>query len=140
VNDGGGDLRTNATDDEIGAHEPAGSDGLEQLVRQESVDGGDAGDIDDRNGGSGFDDLLGRLSMTIWVRSLSRVPMSGRATPEFDDRRRELKHLVLLAGDDFLAAFLIGPDRKQGQLVEQNGDLPEACCHFFGSAFGEVHL
>ena len=40
------------------------------------------------------------VSITICVRALSSVPISGQredAVPQLDDRRRQLEHLLLLA-------------------------------------------
>jgi hypothetical protein len=42
-----GDLRTHPAHNAVGAHEPGGCDGLEQMLGDERVDGGHAGDVND---------------------------------------------------------------------------------------------
>src|SRR5262249_11461244 len=58
MHDGGSDLRPYAADDAIGAHETGGRDGLQQMLCNERVDGGDARDIDNGYGRAGCDDFL----------------------------------------------------------------------------------
>ena len=74
------DLRTDAADDAVGAHQTGGRDGLEQVLGDERVDGRHAGDVDDRHLEFVSTIRSSRLSITICVRSLSRVPISGTAT------------------------------------------------------------
>ena len=50
------DLRPDAADDALGAHQPRGGDGLEQVLRDQRVDRRHAGDVDDRDAGAGLDD------------------------------------------------------------------------------------
>ena len=74
-----GDLRTDAADHAVGAHQPGGGDRLEQMLGHQGVDGRHAGDVDDGDLGALVDDRWSRFSMTTWVRSLSSVPISGSA-------------------------------------------------------------
>ena len=65
--------------------------------------------------------------MTIWVRALSRVPISGRArTPSHKshDRSGQLEQLLLLASDDVFAALLESLDGVEPELVEQQRRSP----------------
>src|ERR1700749_1077970 len=56
VHDGLRDLRADAADDAVRAHQADRRDGLQQVLRDQGVDGGHAGDVDDRELGAGLDD------------------------------------------------------------------------------------
>jgi len=56
VHDGLGDLRADAADDAVGAHQADRRDSLEQVLRDQSVDGGHTGDVNDRELGTRLDD------------------------------------------------------------------------------------
>ena len=63
-----------------------------------------------------------RLSMTICVRALSSVPISGRArmpSHSLHHRRRELEQLLLLAGDHLLAGPRVALDGVEAEPVDQ---------------------
>ncbi len=63
-----------------------------------------------------------RDSMTIWVRSLSSVPIIGSGqdpVPELDHRRRKLEELLLLPSDHVFPRLLEGPDGEHPHLVQQ---------------------
>ena len=47
MDDGLGDLRADAAEDAVGAHQPRGRDRLDQMLGDQRVDGGHAGDVDD---------------------------------------------------------------------------------------------
>jgi len=58
VHDGLGDLRADAADDAVSAHEAGRGDGLEQVLGDQGVDGRHAGDVDDGHAGAGLHDAL----------------------------------------------------------------------------------
>ena len=61
--------------------------------------------------------------MTIWVRALSSVPISGRArmpSHSSHDRRGEFEQFLLLAADQLFPSTLVAFDRVQAELVEQD--------------------
>ena len=102
------DLRPDAADDALGAHQARRRDGLQEMLRHQRVDGRHAGDVDDRDAGAGVDDLLEQaLHHDLRPRAVERADQRQRedAVPELDDRRRELQHLLLLARDQLLAAL-----------------------------------
>ena len=89
---------------------------------------GHAGDVDDRDLGAGGDDLFEQaLHHDLRARAVERADQRQRqnALPELDDRRGEFEQLLLLAGDDFLAAALVHLGGVQTELVEQARDGPD---------------
>ena len=56
------DLRPDAADDAVRAHQPGGRDRLQQMLRDQRVHGRHAGDVDDRDLGAGLDDPLQQRS------------------------------------------------------------------------------
>jgi hypothetical protein len=65
VDDGLGDLRADAADDAIGAHQARGGDGLQSMLGHQRVDGGHAGDVDDGDQGAPVSTIFSsRLSIT----------------------------------------------------------------------------
>src|SRR3954447_16486253 len=100
------DLRPDAGDDAVGAHQAGGGDGLEQVLGDERVDRRDAGDVDDRQRRVRLDDLLEQaLHHDLRARGVQRADQRQRdhPLPELDHRRGELHQLLLLALDDLLA-------------------------------------
>ena len=65
--------------DAIGPHQPRGGDRLEEMLGNQRVDGGNAGNVDDRDRGLLSTIAWSRFSITTWVR-ISSVSMSGTAT------------------------------------------------------------
>ena len=105
-----GDLRADAADDALGAHEPRGGDGLEQVLRHQRIHRGHAGDVDDGDLGAGLHDPLQQaLHHDLGARAVERADHRQRqdAVPQLDDRRRQLEHLLLLPGDDLLSRLLV---------------------------------
>src|SRR5688572_11734028 len=58
MHDGLRDLRANAADDALGAHQPGGRHRLQEVLRHERVDRGHPGDVENGVRGAGLDDLL----------------------------------------------------------------------------------
>ncbi len=129
VHDGLRDLRPDAADDAVGAHQPRRRDRLEQVLGDQRVDGGHAGDVDDRRCARRCRRCCwSRFSITTCVRALSSVPISGSAedaVPQLHDRRRQLEHLLLLRGDELLARLLVDLGRVEAERVEQSGGRPD---------------
>jgi hypothetical protein len=73
------DLGPDAADDALGPHQAGRGHGLQEVLRGEGVDRRHPGDVDDGDAGAGLHDLLQQVSMTIWVRALSSVPIMGNA-------------------------------------------------------------
>ena len=81
VDDGLRDLRADAADDAVGAHQARRGDRLQQVLRHQRVDGRHAGDVDDGDLRAGRRRCVcSRFSITTWVRALSSVPISGSAS------------------------------------------------------------
>ena len=53
-----GDLRPNAADNTIRAHQTGSGNGLQQMLSHQRVNGRNSRDVDNREGGPGSDDLL----------------------------------------------------------------------------------
>src|SRR5690348_5445353 len=122
MHDGLGDLRANAADDAVGAHEARRGHRLEQVLRGEGVDGRDAGDVEDRHLGPGLDDALEeRLHDDLGPGAVERADHGQRenALPQLHHGGGELQHILLLAEDDLFPALLIDLGREQPQAVEQ---------------------
>ena len=93
---------------------------LQEVLGDERVDGRHAGDVDDRDRRVGLDDAL-EQALHHDLRAVASPACrsaAGRRTPShsFDDRRRELEQLVLLAADDLLARPLVrlGGEQARG--------------------------
>ena len=121
MHDGLRDLRADAADDAVGAHQPGRRHGLEEMLGHQGVDGGYAGDVDDGDAAPGLDDALEQaLHHDLRARAVERADEGQRedTLPELDDRRGQLEHLLLLAGDDPLAGssgrprWCRGPDGR----------------------------
>src|SRR5581483_8833775 len=128
VHNRGGDLRPDAANDAFGAHQPGGSDGLEQVLRDQRIDRGNTGDIDDGDCGACFHDGLQQaLHHDLGALAIQRSDerQGENTVPEFDDGRRQFEELPLLAADYLLAAFLIGLGAQQAELVQKHCDLPK---------------
>ena len=52
MHDGLGDLRPDAAEDAVGAHQPRGGDRLDQVLRDQRIHRGHAGDVDDGDFGA----------------------------------------------------------------------------------------
>ena len=103
------DLRPDAADDAVGAHQPRGGDGLQQMLGGQRIDRGHAGDVDDGDFRFGIDDGLQQVfHHHLGALAVQRADQRQRqdAVPQLDDRRRQFGDLALLADDDFLAALL----------------------------------
>ncbi len=121
MHDGLRDLRANAADDAVRAHQARGGDRLQQMLRDQRVDRRHAGDVDDRDGRAGADDGLQQaLHHHLRAGAIERADerQCKDARPQLDDRRRQLQQLLLLAVDDFFAALLIDLGREERELVE----------------------
>ena len=56
MDDGLRDLRPYSADDAIGAHEPRGRNGFQQMLRHQSIHGRNTGDVDNGDVRTGLDD------------------------------------------------------------------------------------
>ncbi|CAM2160733.1 hypothetical protein PT2222_80317 [Paraburkholderia tropica] len=137
MHDGLRNLRTDAADDAVRAHQARGGDGLEQMLGDQRVDGRHAGDVDDRETRTGIDDLLQQaLHHHLGARRIERADQRQRenAFPQLHDRCREFEQFFLLARDDRLAAFLEGFGGVEAEAVEQQIDRPAQVGEFGGLA------
>ncbi len=128
VHDGLRDLRPDAAHDAVGTHEPDGGHRLEQVLRDQRVHRGHAGDVDDGDVGSGVHDALQQrfhhhLGAVAVERSDHRH--GQHAVPQLDHRGGQLQQLFLLAADDVLARQLEGGDRVLRHPVHQRSAVPE---------------
>src|SRR3569833_2068278 len=122
IHEGLRNLRTNAADDAVRAHQARGSNGFQQMLRHQRIDRRHAGDIDDRNHCSGFDYFLQQtFHHHLRACAIERADQRQRqdVLPQLHHRRRKFQQFILLAQDDLLAAFLINLDREQSKPVEQ---------------------
>ncbi len=71
------DLRADAADDALRSHHPHRGDGLDQVLRHQGIYGRHPGDVDDRDGGALIHDPLEQVLITICVRALPSVQISG---------------------------------------------------------------
>src|SRR5262245_41441367 len=104
------DLRADAADEAVRTHEPRRSDGFQEMLRDERVDGGYAGDIENGDRRASVDDALEEtLHDDLRARAVERADQRQRedAFPQPHDRRRQLQHFLLLAEDDSLAGLLM---------------------------------
>ena len=127
VNDGLGNLRANAADDAIGAHQARGGDRLEQVLRHERIHRRHAGDVDDGDPRPGIDNALQQVfHHDLRARAVERADerQGQHAVPELDDGSRELHHLLLLPHDELFAPFLMQLGRVETELVEQRRHGP----------------
>jgi hypothetical protein len=53
-----GDLRANAADNAVGTHQPSSRYRFDQMLRDQSIDGWNAGDIDDGDLSARFDNVI----------------------------------------------------------------------------------
>src|SRR5262249_29205683 len=128
VDDGLRDLRPDAADDALRAHEPGRGHGLQQMLGHQGVDGRHAGDVDDRDARAGVDDLLEQgLHHDLRPCAVERADeRQGEDTvPQLDHRCRQLEHLLLLARDDLLATLLVHLGGIEPELVEHDVDAPD---------------
>jgi hypothetical protein len=91
VHDGLRDLRADAADDALGAHEARRRDSLQEMLGNQRVHGGHAGDVDDRDARAGVDDPLEQgLHHDLRARAVERADQwqCEDAVPQLDDRRR----------------------------------------------------
>src|SRR5579872_6207170 len=104
------DLRPDAADDAIGAHQARRRYGLQKVLRRQSIAGRHACDVDNGARRALVDDGLKKiLHHDLRALAVQRADnrQSEHALPEFDDRRRQLGDLALLTKNDLFAAFLI---------------------------------
>jgi hypothetical protein len=73
------DLRPDSANDAIGPHEARRGHGLQQMLGDQRIHGGNARDVDHRNIGARLTMASSRFCMTTCVRALSRVPINGSA-------------------------------------------------------------
>ena len=107
--DGLGDLRADAGDDALGAHQPGGHHGLQDVLGDLGVHRRDAGDVDDRVRRAGVDQRLQQpLHHHLGAGRVQRADQRHRddAVPELHHRGGQLEQLLGLVGDQLLA----GPD------------------------------
>src|SRR6195952_2426266 len=100
VHDGLRDLRADAADDAVGAHQADGGDGLEQVLRDQGVDGGHARDVDDGQLGAGLHDARQqRFHDQLRAAGVQRADHRNgqHAVPQLDDGRRQLEQFLVLA-------------------------------------------
>ena len=121
------DLRADARDNAIRAHQPRGGHGLEQVLGNQGVHGRHAGDVDDGDLRTGLDDALEQR----FHDDAGAVAVQGAderqghdAVPDLDHRGGKFEHVLLLAGDHFLAGLLVDLRGVQGELVEQPAHFP----------------
>jgi hypothetical protein len=103
------DLRTNAADDAVGAHQAGGRHGLEEMLRHQRIDSGYARNIDDGNFGAGFHNPLQQiLHHHLCARAVERANQRQRedGIVQLHYRGGQFQHLFLLARDEIFAAFL----------------------------------
>ena len=135
MNDGLGNLRTNAANDAVGSHETRRRDRLQQVLRYQRIDERNTGDIDDGDVRTGIDNLLQEtFHDDLCPLAIQRPDQRKRqdSMPQFHHRSRKLQHVLLLARNDGFARFLIGLNRPQSQFVQQESRRPnlvsEAVC------------
>src|SRR4051812_46580394 len=101
-----GDLRGQPRDDDGGAHELRGIDGLHETVRDALVDIRDTGDVDDDDLGAvrpdAFQELLGQLARPGTVEDPDDRE-NEQALSNLQHRRGQLPDRLLLVPDDALA-------------------------------------
>ena len=127
MHDGLGDLRADAADDAVGAHQARRRHGFDQVLRHQGIDRRHPGDVDDRDLGARGDDLLQQaLHDGLGASAVERPDQRQRqnAIPQPDHRGRQFEQLVLLAADHLLAALLVELGREEAELVEQRRDRP----------------
>src|SRR2546421_3261059 len=121
------DLWPDAADDAVGAHQPRRRHRLEQVLGDQRVHGGHAGDVDDSDGGARLDDAAEQiLHHHLRPRAVQRSDerQAEHALPELDDRRGQLQHLALLMDNDLLAALLVDLGGVEPEAVEGDGHTP----------------
>ena len=74
------DLRPDAADDAVGAHQPRGRHRLQQVLRDQRVDGRHAGDVEDGDRRAGLDDAL---------QQVLHHDLRARAVERADERQRQ---------------------------------------------------
>src|SRR5688572_12932345 len=117
VHDGLRDLGPDAADDAVRAHEPRRGDRLQQVLRDQGVHGGHAGDVDDGDGGAVVHDGLQQvLHHHLGARAVEGADegQGQDALPQLHHRGGQLQQVLLLAVDDLLAALLELVHREDG--------------------------
>src|SRR5580704_286915 len=122
------DLRPDAVDDAIGAHQAGGGNGFDQVLRHQRVDCGHPCDVDDGDLCARIHDLL-EQALHDGLSALAvegATQRQGQDTlPQPHDGRGQFEHLPLLSGDYFFAALLEDLGSKEPELVEQHGGGPD---------------
>ncbi len=101
-----GNLRTDAADDALRAHQPRRGNRLEQVLRNQRVHGRYASDVDDRDARARAHDLLQQvLHHDLRAFAVQGADQRERqnAVPKLDDGSGEFQHFRLLAGDRLFA-------------------------------------
>ena len=80
MHDGLGDLRPDAAEDAVGAHQPRRGNRLDQMLRDQRIDRRHAGDVDDGDLGTGSDDAL---------QQAFHDDLGPRAVERADQRQRQ---------------------------------------------------
>ncbi len=127
MDDGLGDLRPDAGDDAVRAHQAGGGHGLQQVLGDQGVDGRHAGDVDDGDGRTGVDDALQqRFHHHLGAGAVERADDRQGENPfsQADDGGRQFHHVFLLAGDNRLARLQEHVHRIEAQPVEDRGRFP----------------
>jgi hypothetical protein len=104
-----GDLRADAADDAVGAHEPSGGDSFEEVLGDECVDGWNAGNVDYGDVSFVPDDTVQQVfHHDLGASGIQRADQRQRQDPlpQFDHRCRKLRDLGLLPYDHFLPRAL----------------------------------
>src|SRR5665213_349231 len=110
MNHGLGDLRTDAADDAIGAHEARRRRRFQKMLRRQGIDRRHAGNVDDGDLGAFGDDRLEQIfHHDLGPLAVERTDdrQGEDAFPQFYDRRREFQNLALLTRDDAFPTLLI---------------------------------
>src|SRR5579883_2817798 len=135
MDEGLGDLRADAADDAVRAHEARGRDRLEQMLRHHRVDRGHARDVDDRDLGARADDPLQEaLHHHLGPRAIQGADQGKGedSFPELHHRGGQLQHLLALPNDHRVAAPLRELRRVETQLVEQQRRRPDLARQLLG--------
>ena len=89
MDDGLRNLRADAADDAVGAHQPGGGDRFQQMLRDQRVDGGHARDVENGDLRAGVDDSLEQVFHDhLRAGAVERADQRQRqdAFPQSDDR------------------------------------------------------
>ena len=123
MNDGLRDLRTDAADQAIGAHQTRRGHGLQQVLRHQRIHHRDAGDIDDGEIRARLDDRFQQiLHHHLRSRAVQRSDQRQRQNvlPQPHHGSGKLQQFLLLARDHIFARLLECFRGEQPEFVDQS--------------------